>query len=68
MFHQPHASIARPALLVVVADDVLVVWVGVLSQVALDQISRFLRRESAQCQLHNAPSTNSPNKLSSLHS
>ena len=48
MFHQSHASVTRPAFLVVIADDVLVVWVRMLSQVALDQVSRFLRREPAQ--------------------
>ena len=48
MFHQSHASVTRPTFLVVVADDVLVVWVRMLSQVALDQVSCFLRRESTQ--------------------
>ena len=45
MFHESHARVARPTLLVVVSDDVLVVRVGMFRQVALDQVSRFLRRE-----------------------
>ena len=48
MFHQSHASVTRPTLLVGVADNVLVVGVGMFRQVALDQVSRFLSRESAQ--------------------
>jgi len=48
MLHQSHASITRPTLLVVVADDVLVVWVWMLRQVTLDQVSRLLSCESAQ--------------------
>ena len=43
MLHESHAAVARPALLVVVAHDVLVVRVGVLGQVALNQIPRRFR-------------------------
>ena len=42
MFHEPHASISRPTLLVIVADNVLVVWVWVLRQVSLDQVTSLL--------------------------
>ena len=46
VLHQSHARVSRPALLVVVADNVLVVRVGVLGQVALDEVARVVRRES----------------------
>ena len=42
MFHQPHASISGPTLLVVVAHNVLIVGVRVLGEVALDQLSSLL--------------------------
>ena len=45
MLHQSHAGVAGPALLVVVTHDVLVVGVGVLRQVPLDQISGLVSRE-----------------------
>jgi len=45
VLHQPHAGVSRPAPLVVVAHDVLVVGVGVLGEVALDEVARLLRRE-----------------------
>lgn len=47
MLHETHARVAWPALLVVVTDDILVVRIGVLRQVTLDQVARFLRREPA---------------------
>lgn len=45
MLHQSHAGITWPALLVIIAHDVLVVGVRVLRQVPLDQISGFVSRE-----------------------
>ena len=48
VLHQAHARVPRPALLVVVAHDVLIVGVGVLSQVALDQVLGFFGCESEQ--------------------
>lgn len=42
MFHQPHAGIPRPALFVVVAHDVFVVWIGVLREITLNQVSGIL--------------------------
>ena len=48
VLHQPHPGVARPALLVVVADDVLVVRVRMFSQVTLDQIASLLGRESEE--------------------
>ena len=45
MLHQPHASISRPTLLVVIADYVLVVWVRVLRQIPLDQVPGFFCSE-----------------------
>ena len=48
MLHQAHARVARPALAVVVAHHVLVVGVGVLGEVALDQVLALVRREAQQ--------------------
>lgn len=45
VLHQAHAGVAWPALLVVVADDVLVVRVRVLGQVALDEVTGLVRVE-----------------------
>ena len=47
VLHEAHARVARPAPLVVVPHDVLVVRVGVLGQVALDQVARLLGGEPA---------------------
>ena len=47
MLHQTHARVTWPALLVVVADDILVVRVGVLCKVALNQVTCFLGAEPA---------------------
>ena len=46
VLHQTHSTVARPALLVVVADDVLVIWIGMLGQVVLDEIPAFVGREA----------------------
>jgi len=48
VLHQPHPGVARPALPVVVADHVFVVWVGVLGQVSLDEVLALFRREAQQ--------------------
>jgi hypothetical protein len=48
VFHQSHSRVSRPAFLVVVADDVLVVRVGMFGQVTLNQISSFFGRESEE--------------------
>ena len=48
VLHEAHARVARPALLVVVAHDVLVVGVWVLCQEALDQVLCLFRAESEQ--------------------
>ena len=45
MFHESHARVARPTLLVVVSDDIFIVRVGMFRQVSLDQVSRLLCRE-----------------------
>lgn len=45
MLDETHPAIPRPALLVIVADEVLVVGIGVGGEVALDQITRFLGGE-----------------------
>mmetsp|Transcript_51851 Transcript_51851/g.121766 ORF Transcript_51851/g.121766 Transcript_51851/m.121766 type:complete len:1251 (+) Transcript_51851:175-3927(+) len=46
VLHQAHARVARPALLVVVPDYVLVVGIRVLAQEALDQVLLLLVREA----------------------
>jgi hypothetical protein len=43
---QSHACISRPAFLVVVADNVFVVWVWVFREESLDQIPRFVLLKS----------------------
>lgn len=48
MLHKPHARVSRPALLVVVPDNVLVVGVGMLGQVALDQVASFFGCEPVE--------------------
>ena len=45
VLHEAHAGVARPALAVVVADDVLVVGVRVLCEVTLDEVTGLLRCE-----------------------
>ena len=48
VLHEAHARVTRPALFVVVADDILVVRVGVLGEVALDKVTCLLRREAEE--------------------
>lgn len=48
VLHQSHSSITRPALLVVVANDVLIVRIGMLGEVALNEVSRFFRVEAEE--------------------
>ena len=47
MLHQTHARVTWPTLLVIVADDILVVGIGMLRQVALNQVTCFLGAEPA---------------------
>lgn len=46
MLDETHAAVSRPALLVVVTDQVLVVRVRVRAQVPLDEVPRLVRREA----------------------
>lgn len=46
MLHQTHSCITRPAFLVVIADNVLVIGIRMFSQVALDQVPSFFSGES----------------------
>ena len=46
MLHQSHSAISRPAFLVVIPYNVLIVWIWVFSQVSLYQLSRLLLTES----------------------
>jgi len=43
---QPHPTVSRPALLVVVTDQVLVVRIGVRREVSLNEVSRFVGGEA----------------------
>lgn len=45
VLHQSHAGITRPALLVVVTHDVLIVGVWVLRQIPLNEIPSLVSRE-----------------------
>lgn len=45
MLHQTHAGISWPALLVVVAHNILIIGVRVLCQVPLDQVLGLLSSE-----------------------
>lgn len=42
MLDQTHAAVPWPALFVVVAYDILIVWIWVFSEEALDKVSRIL--------------------------
>ena len=47
MFHESHASISRPALLVVVANNILVVGVRMFGEVPLNELPSLLSCEPA---------------------
>lgn len=55
MLHQPHPSIPGPALLIVVAYDVLVVGIGVLRKIALDQIPGLISRKPEKTRILSSP-------------
>jgi hypothetical protein len=42
VLHQPHPAISWPAFLIVIADNVLIVGIGVFGQKSLDQVSRLV--------------------------
>lgn len=42
VLHEPHASIPWPAFPVVVAHNVLIIWIRVLCQITLNQITCFI--------------------------
>jgi hypothetical protein len=46
VFHKTHSGVPRPTLFVVIADNVLVVRVGMFGEVALDEVSRLIGIES----------------------
>lgn len=48
MLHKTHPRVSGPALLVVVADDVLVVGIGMLGEVALNQVASLFGGESEE--------------------
>jgi len=39
MFHQPHSTVFRPALSIVISNNILVIWIRILSQIPLNQLS-----------------------------
>mmetsp|Transcript_12946 Transcript_12946/g.36300 ORF Transcript_12946/g.36300 Transcript_12946/m.36300 type:complete len:230 (+) Transcript_12946:5114-5803(+) len=43
VLHQPHSGIPWPALLIVIANNVFIVWVRVLREIPLDQILGLVR-------------------------
>ena len=45
VLHESHPGVSGPTLFVVVAHNVLVVGVGMLGQITLDQVTGFLGRE-----------------------
>ena len=57
MLHKPHPGVPRPAALVLVAHDVLVVGVGVLREVALHQVpgSKLVTKDLnlGTCSIHD---------------
>ena len=54
VLHESHARVSRPALLVVVAHDVLIVGIRMFCQVTLDQVTSLLssepRKAHAMCE------------------
>jgi hypothetical protein len=48
VLYKTHATVARPALLVVITHDILVVWVRFSTEVALDKVPRLLRSEAKE--------------------
>ena len=48
MFHQSHSAILRPTLLIVVANNILVVWVGIFCQESLDEFPSFISSKLEQ--------------------
>ena len=48
MFHQTHAAVTRPALLVIIANYIFIVRVRVFSQESLDQVPALILHEAEQ--------------------
>ena len=47
MFHQPHPTVPRPTLTIVIPDNVLIIRIRVFSEVSLNKVTSFLRCEPA---------------------
>lgn len=45
MLHQSHPGISGPTLLIVVTDNVLIVGIRVLSEIALNEVPSLISRE-----------------------
>lgn len=45
MFHESHATIFRPALFVIIPNNIFIVRIWVFSQESLHQLSRFISYE-----------------------
>jgi len=43
MFHESHSTIFWPAFFVIVTDNVLIVWIWILSKESLNQLSGLIR-------------------------
>jgi hypothetical protein len=48
MLHEPHTSVSRPAFLVIISDNVFVVRVRMLGQIALYELFGLVGREAEQ--------------------
>lgn len=46
MLHEPHPTVFGPAFFVIVTNDILIVWIGILSKESLNQFSRFISHKS----------------------
>lgn len=66
MFHQPHPTVFGPTFFVIVADNILVVWVRVLGEITLDELSCLVGGKFEQnIQMIHIPEINS-NRMFSL--
>ena len=48
VFHQTHSSVSRPALFVVVTNNVFVVGIGMLGEISLNEITCFISCEAEE--------------------
>ena len=48
MFHEPHPSISRPALLIVISNHIFIVRIRMLRKIPLDKVSSLFVGEAEQ--------------------